>query len=169
MRKKPSKLVAVVALIIPVLGHTAFDPPEDGYDWIQLKSGEWLKGELIGLFDDEVEFDSEILEELVIDWEDVERIVSPRTYGVNVNGDGTLIGSLRFEGDRVFVFNDAGEFDVDRDELIGITASAERERDRWSVDVSLGINAREGNARFIEQNTIASAERRTPASRTNID
>ena len=36
-----------------------FVPPEDGYDWIQLTSGEWLKGELIGVFDDEVEFDSD--------------------------------------------------------------------------------------------------------------
>ena len=29
-------------------------PPPDEFDWIQLTSGEWLKGELIGLFNDEV-------------------------------------------------------------------------------------------------------------------
>ena len=43
-----------------------FVPPDDGYDWIQLTSGEWLKGELVGLFDEEVDFDSEILDDLTL-------------------------------------------------------------------------------------------------------
>ena len=38
-----------------------FVPPNDGYDWLRLSSGEWLRGELIGVFNDEVEFDSDIL------------------------------------------------------------------------------------------------------------
>ena len=46
---------------------TTFEPPEDGFDWLQLTSGEWLKGELIVFTEDEVEFDSDILDELTID------------------------------------------------------------------------------------------------------
>ncbi|MCP4993645.1 MAG: hypothetical protein GY934_07655 [Gammaproteobacteria bacterium] len=34
-------------------------PPPDNYDWIQLVSGEWLKGELIAMYEGTVEFDSE--------------------------------------------------------------------------------------------------------------
>ncbi len=147
----------------------AFEPPEDGKDWIQLTSGEWLRGEFIGLFDDVVEFDSDILDDLTIDWEDVARIKSLRTYGVNVSGERTLVGNLRFDGDQVHVVVETGATTVDREDLIGITKSAERERDRWTTDITLGINAREGNARFIEQSTLASAERRTPKSRANID
>ncbi|MGB6288849.1 MAG: hypothetical protein WBF36_01825, partial [Desulfobulbales bacterium] len=32
-------------------------PPDDKFDWIQLTSGEWLKGELKFLYDFQVEFD----------------------------------------------------------------------------------------------------------------
>ncbi len=48
-------------------GASEFVPPNDGYDWLRLTSGEWLRGELIGVFNDEVEFDSDILDELTID------------------------------------------------------------------------------------------------------
>ncbi len=146
-----------------------FEPPEDSKDWIQLTSGEWLRGELIGLFEDVVEFDSEILEELNIEWEDVKRIRSPRTFGFNVNGDPTLVGTLRFDGDQVYIVSDSGATVVNREDLIGITKSAERERDRWSTDISIGMNVRRGNAEFLEQNTLATAERRTPKSRAIID
>jgi len=29
-------------------GASEFVPPNDGYDWLRLTSGEWLRGELIG-------------------------------------------------------------------------------------------------------------------------
>ncbi|HOK71968.1 MAG TPA: hypothetical protein PLM83_10980, partial [Bacillota bacterium] len=37
-------------------------PPPDDFDWIQLKSGEWLKGRIKALQEDKLEFDSEELE-----------------------------------------------------------------------------------------------------------
>ena len=37
-------------------------PPDDKFDWIQLTSGEWLKGELKFLYDFQVEFDSDKLD-----------------------------------------------------------------------------------------------------------
>jgi len=36
-------------------------PPPDDFDWIQLKSGEWLKGELKVLYAKKLEFDSRVL------------------------------------------------------------------------------------------------------------
>jgi hypothetical protein len=44
-------------------------PPPDKFGWIQLTSDEWLKGELVALYDDALEFDSEEMEELTLDWE----------------------------------------------------------------------------------------------------
>jgi putative salt-induced outer membrane protein YdiY len=41
-------------------------PPPDEFDWIQLNSGEWLKGEFKVLYDDSVEFDSEELDRVMI-------------------------------------------------------------------------------------------------------
>ena len=56
---------------------TGFVPPPDAlYDWLQLDSGEWLKGELISLYNFSVEFDSDELGVLSIDWEDIRYIRS---------------------------------------------------------------------------------------------
>ena len=38
------------------------EPPPDDFNWIQLTSGEWLKGEFKALYDDQVEFDSDNLD-----------------------------------------------------------------------------------------------------------
>lgn len=154
---------------LPVVAGNAFAPPDDGYDWLQLTSGEWLKGELIGLFNERVEFDSEVLDDLIIDWEDVAQIVSTREFGINIDGQDAVTGTLRFEADRITVSTAVGDEDVHRDDLIGISLSADREIDRWDADLSVGLNAREGNARFVEQSTVASFERRTPVSRATID
>ena len=54
-------------------------PPEDGFDWIQLKSGEWLKGQLKAMQQRQIEFDSEELNDLTFDWKDIRQVRSDRT------------------------------------------------------------------------------------------
>lgn len=44
------------------------------YDWIKLKSNEWLKGDIVSMYEDKLEFDSDELDLQVIDWEDNSRI-----------------------------------------------------------------------------------------------
>ncbi|MBW1907657.1 MAG: hypothetical protein JRJ24_20675, partial [Deltaproteobacteria bacterium] len=50
----------------------------DTYDWLRLTSGEWLKGELKRMREDEVEFDSDKLDLLEFDWEKVDQLHSQR-------------------------------------------------------------------------------------------
>ena len=45
-------------------------PSAEKYDWIQLTSNEWLKGEIKGMYKDSLEFDSDKLDLLEIDWDD---------------------------------------------------------------------------------------------------
>ena len=55
----------------------SFEPPaDDKFDWIQLESDEWLKGEIITLYNFVLEFDSDELGVLKIDWDDVRRLRS---------------------------------------------------------------------------------------------
>jgi hypothetical protein len=52
-----------------------FVPPRDEkYDWIQLKSGEWLKGNLNVLYNFSLEFDSDELGLLTLDLDDIKQI-----------------------------------------------------------------------------------------------
>lgn len=150
-------------------GAAEFIPPDDGYGWIQLTSGEWLKGELIGLFDDELAFDSEILDELHIDIDDVLNVYSRRTYAVTVRGEGLITGRIALENSELLVDTGKGQIAVPIESLVALTASAERRRDRWSGDVSLGLNLRQGNTERVEYNMIAGLVRRTDSSRLLID
>ncbi len=156
-------------MITSVVVASEFVPPNDGYDWLRLTSGEWLRGELIGVFNDEVEFDSDVLDELTIDGEDVDRFISPRTFGLSIRGRDLVVGRVSLNGDRVTVAVGDVEQEFSRDALVALTVSAARARDRWSGDISLGINIRQGNSDFIEYNMIAGVERRTPQSRTFVD
>ena len=173
MNKARLLIIVVVGwlgvLIMNAAEASEFVPPNDGYDWIRLTSGEWLRGELIGVFNDEVEFDSDILDELTIDGEDVDQFYSPRTFGLSIRSRDLVVGRISLNGDRVTVYVGDVEQEFSRDELVAITVSAERERDRWSGDIGLGINIRQGNSEFVEYNMIAGVERRTPRSRTFVD
>lgn len=55
------------------------------FDWVRLNSGEWLKGELVSMYDKEIEFDSDVLDTLIIDREDVYMIISDRHHTVRFN------------------------------------------------------------------------------------
>ena len=148
---------------------TEFVPADDGYDWVQLTSGEWLKGELTGFFEEEIEFDSEVLDDLTIDREDVARFFSARTFSARILGGAVVTGRVQVNESRVVIDSARGEQSFSREELVALTLKAERERDRWSGDVSLGTNFRRGNNDFVEYNAIAGLERRTASSRGFID
>ena len=163
-----------LSLLLVVSTHSlgeegTFSPPEDGFDWIRLTSGEWLRGEIIGLFNDELEFDSDVLDDLVIDWEDVSELHSPRTLGIRVQGLQPYDGRVRITDSDVVIIYGEDEWVYPREHLISLTISAEREWDRWSGEISLGTNVRRGNTDFVEHNAIAHLERRTPLSRIFID
>ena len=59
-------------------------PPDDKFDWIQLTSGEWLKGELKFIYDFQVEFDSDKLDLLTFDLEDVKQIRTHKPHSISI-------------------------------------------------------------------------------------
>ena len=147
-----------------------FQPPPpapDKFDWIQLKSGEWLKGELIALYDDSLEFDSDELNDLRFDWEDVRQVRTGRVVQVRLK-DRALAGRLVIDGNNLQVVGDTTQ-QAERAELISITPGERRELSFWSGNATLGFNLREGNSQQIEVNTIASARRRTVNTRIVLD
>lgn len=75
-----------------------FEPPPDDYDWVQLTSDEWLKGELIALYDDELTFDSDSLGVLSLDWEDVRRFRGGRSHRISVQGHDSIAGRRNHPG-----------------------------------------------------------------------
>ena len=58
----------------------------DGFDWIELTNGEWLKGEIISMYDRELEFDSDELGDLTFDFDDIKEIRGPVDVGLIEGG-----------------------------------------------------------------------------------
>lgn len=146
-----------------------FEPAPDEYDWIQLVTDEWLKGELITLYDDELTFDSETLGVLSLDWEEIRSFYSHYSYRINIQGLAPLTGQLLIDSDHVRLDIDGNTREFPRQYLVAITPAADRELDNWRADATFGTNIRQGNAETVEFNLLAGIERRTPRSRINID
>ena len=146
-----------------------FTPPLDEYSWVQLDTGEWLKGEIVSLYDDTLAFDSDHFDNLELDLEDIQSIYGRGIFELTLEGDTQVSGTLQMDGQRILMTYSGETVEYNRDDLVSITPSVERERDRWIGDVSLGINVQQGNSDISEYNVIAGLQRRTPVSRVKLD
>ncbi len=144
-------------------------PMPDAFDWIQLTSGEWLKGELIAMYDGSLEFDSDELDNLKLDWDDVRQVRTSRIVQVRFRDrDEPVIGKLLMEGDSVR-FPGATDQVFTKAALMSIAAGEPREANYWSGNATFGFNLRRGNSEQVEANTLANAKRRTVGTRVSLD
>jgi hypothetical protein len=59
------------------------------YDWVKLTSDEWLKGDIISMYDQKLEFDSDELDTQIIDLDDVAELRSKNWQSISMY-DGTI-------------------------------------------------------------------------------
>ena len=147
-------------------GWKAATPPADNHDWVQTTSGEWLKGEIKGLYDDKLEFDSDEFNIQVIDLEDVQQLKSHSTTSLNVEGKGTLQGKLHINGDTVILVSDDGSSTtIQRSEIISLTNGADVESSYWSGKIAIGLSKSSGNTDKSELNIKGNVKRQTSLTR----
>jgi hypothetical protein len=150
-------------------------PPDDKFDWIQLTSGEWLKGELKVLYDYQVEFDSDELDLLTFDLEDVKQIRTHKPQSIRVEDAGLSDEPITVEGivtvidDKVIMTVGDETREFERNQLVSIAQADKKESDLWSGSITLGVNIREGNTETADANLRANAKRRTASSRLVLD
>jgi putative salt-induced outer membrane protein YdiY len=171
--RKLAKLCAAIAiagclLAIPLLAQAessdetavqplwsgAWRPPEPnhaGWDWVRLKSNEWVKGEIILMRDFDLQFDSDKFGVVDLNWEDVDEILTERVY-VFVLQDMTTshTGTMAMRGDEISVRAGDEIETFDRSQLLAITPSGDRETNLWSMHASFGIGLRSGNTESAE-------------------
>lgn len=143
-------------------------PPVDGFDWIQLTSNEWLKGEIIALYNDSMEFDSDKLDILTLKWKDIKQIRTKRYHQVMSNREDPVTGSLSMEDGKITV-RGRETVEIDRDEIVSIATGAAKESDNWRAKISLGVNFREGNVSQLDYSTKWAIQRRTAKTRLALD
>ncbi len=158
-------------------------PEPDEFDWIQLNSGEWLKGEIRTMYDETMDFDSDELGDLSLDFGDIKVIRTGGVQMVNVDakekssrrafgrlvpqGSGEVVtGYVRMDGDEFKIIPEAGggETVVDRADIISLAAGEPREINFWDAKATLGANYRSGNTEQRDINTQIRIRRRTSSS-----
>jgi len=156
-------------LVAPLLLQAEWSPPtpsfDSSYDWIKLTSGEWLKGEIRVLYEEELEFDSEILDTLFIDWDDIAEIHSARDLDLNIGQRQVVTGRVEMKGERAVVRQGEQETTVEREEIVSIAPDRTTEWGLWDVNMSAGANYRSGNTDEVSYHLKVDARRATELNR----
>lgn len=168
------KIIQSLLLLLAIISSTVVaeewnpTPPQpNAWDWIRLTSGEWLKGEFIALYDDELEFDSDELDELTFDWEDISIVRTGRVMKVFLLNGQELEGRLLLDGEEVRV--EGSEQVFPRQQILTITGGGEDLSNYWDIKIGVGINVRSGNSDQVDVNNSIKLRRRTIANRFTLD
>jgi len=143
-----------------------WQPPgvgKDGFDWLELKSSEWLKGHLRYVQNKKVDFESDKLEDLSLEFKDIRQLYSSKPMFTKFEGRDQLFGSVALSNDVVEVLGPE-QIQLPRDQLTGITPGGKREINLWSGKANIGLNFQSGNTKQTTMNASAELARRTPAT-----
>jgi putative salt-induced outer membrane protein YdiY len=152
-----------------------FPPPDSRFDWLKLTSGEWLKGEIKGLYGYKLDFESDELDTLTFDWEDVSilRSAGPQEVRYTDLENGriplTAYGQLTLVGNTATIGTSPTATTVKRDQIVTIAQGAQSEWDHWSGDLTIGANIRSGNSDVTDASVYFVTERRKAQSRFHAD
>ena len=139
-------------------------PSAEEYDWLQVRSGEWLKGELKRLRDGRVIFDSDEFDKLDLNWRKVASFYLPRPHSFRVQGR-VLFGTAELRGDVLRIRTPEAVVEFDRDELDSIAQGTGRELDWWGLKLGLAANFREGNTESVDIQGDGELRRETATTR----
>ncbi len=149
----------------------SFEPPaDDKFDWIQLSSKEWLKGEIITLYNFVLEFDSDELGLLKIDWDDVRQLRSAGHVGLQLENldheqDNIVdVGKLILFENQALVINQGSSKSYARSRFISIAGPGYNELELWKGDIAFGVNLQSGNSDLVGAKLSFSSIRRTTSS-----
>ena len=144
-------------------------PTPKKYDWVKTKSGEWFKGEIKALYEDELEFDSDEVGIYTFDFDDVVEIKSYHIISVNIENLATFPGILRLKGKVLKVVQGENTYEFNRDDVISFAPAGEHERNFWSGKVTIGLDVRRGNTNQYDYNAKVNLKRRTAKTRLTLD
>jgi hypothetical protein len=138
------------------------------FDWIRLKSGEWLKGELSQMSDKSLDFDSKELDELKIDLEDVVEFITPRNFSILLPHRVTVVGVPWIVDKRVTLQTATGEMRFPLSDVVAFTHGGPTESNYWSGKLRLSGTVRSGNTDQIDSVLSIKTVRRTADTRLSL-
>jgi len=142
-------LVGALVVVSPTLAQEgSWVPPAPSAlerDWIHLSSGEWLWGTVDLMRDESLEFDSEELGVVTVDWEDVSEIRSARTMTYVLRNGTMLTGTSTLVGETLRVITGTAEQTASRWQIQAILEGRPNELNYWSAKIGMDLKTRSGN------------------------
>jgi hypothetical protein len=161
--------LAAVPLMAQEVDWRPPEPTADSQDWLRLGSGEWLRGEINVLRDDVLEFESEELDELEIDWDDVAELRSARVLTYTFIDFGLVAGTALMRDSILVIRTEQGERQLPCSALLTIIEGRPTEWNYWSLKLSIGFLGRLGNTDQQDLNVVTLLRRTAPRTRLFID
>jgi hypothetical protein len=140
----------------------------DEKDWVQLASGEWLRGNIERMRDGSMEFNSDEIKLITYDWKKVRELHSPRANTYNFTDGTDLVGPAMINEEFVVVQTVDGMVTRPRVELQAIIEHMRRERNYWSTVLRLGLTANAGNTENLTFNAFWQLVREDTLTRAAI-
>ncbi len=141
----------------------------DGADWVQLKSGEWLRGQLKYVQNKEVEFDSDEMEQQTLKLKNVRCVYPAQPVFTQFVDRAPVYGPVVISNDVVMVSGTA-PLSQSREDLIGITTAGNRPGlKNWSGKASVAFSLQSGNTHQTTMSASAELARRTPSTTLLLD
>jgi hypothetical protein len=134
-------------------------------DWIQIDSGEWLKGELDRMHDGTLYFDSDEFDNVSLDWGDVASLIPAGVVTCRLPGRRLVTGTLEMRNGEVRIDTGTEVIEVKREEIVDILPGAGNELGFWSGKVSLGLSGRSGNTEQVDLTMRGEVRRQTTLTR----
>jgi len=189
----PDQLLAL--LVILLISHSSAHaeylqnavPPAKAFDWMELQSGEWLKGEFKSMYSGEVEFDSDEFDLVKFDLEDVRQIITKGYATINLNrklpslteiyngsrrdkDERIIPGKLKYANNQFSVtLSDGSTRVLHENEIASIASGEPKESNYWSASIFFGLDVISGNSEQITMTAKANLQRRTAATRFIAD
>ncbi|MBC2595273.1 DUF481 domain-containing protein [Ruficoccus amylovorans] len=144
--------------------------PNSNDDWIELTSGEVLRGEIKRMYDEDLIFNSDKLGDLTLDWDDIRQVYSKRPLSMRLNNRTTITGNVSLKDNNVVITEANGtELVYSREEVVSLVTAKDSELKRWNFEVSLGVDIQSGNTNEVSYSASVDIKRRTALTRFSID
>ncbi len=134
-------------------------------DWVQTKSGEWFRGTIKALYNNQLEFSSNEVGLYTFDLDDVTQIKSYHLMSVNIENIASIKGVLRLKDSNLTIIQGDTKYSFTKDKVVSFAPDGTEERNLWSGKVNIGLDIRTGNSSQQDYTARVNLQRRTSESR----
>lgn len=134
------------------------------FDWVLLKKGELLAGDLIAMFQEEIEFDSDEVGLVDIDMKDIREFRTRQKMRVRFK-DGIIRDGQLWLTDSALIFIDVPDKAYPREMILSISPSEKSEQSLWDGEIGAGFKYKSGNSESLDYTFSAKARYLSPHGR----